>query len=257
MRGTTGHARLPTGTWPPDSFLGRLSVPERDALLALGGLATHQPGTTLLMDGDRGGFVMLIHAGQVKVVMEDEQGNEHLLGIRARGDLLGEVSYIDGRPRSASVVAINDVLASSVSWDKLGLYLRANPMVWMKIARVLADRLRASDQSSREIRSEPVALRVAKLLRSLADAFEEHDRAGTVIQLSQAEIAQLAHAAEVTVNRVLREFRDRGVVRTEYRRLVVPCLICLDHLSAAVAADPKGGAKTVLGCGGTHPHQRE
>jgi CRP-like cAMP-binding protein len=258
MRGTTGHARPPTGTWPPDSFLGRLTVGERDELLALGGLATHQPGTTLLMDGDdRGGFVMLIHAGQVKVVMEDEQGNEHLLGIRARGDLLGEVSYIDGRPRSASVVAISDVLASSVSWHKLGLYLRSNPTVWMKIARVLADRLRASDQSSREIRSDPVALRVAKLLRSLADAFAEHGRTGTVIQLSQAEIAQLAHAAEVTVNRVLREFRDRRVVRTEYRRLVVPCLTCLDQLSAAVASDPKEGAKTILGCGGTHPQPQE
>jgi CRP/FNR family transcriptional regulator, cyclic AMP receptor protein len=258
MQGTTGHVRGSVGTWPPGSFLGRLNAAERDALLALGGYAAYEPGEHLLIDGDRGGgFVILIHDGQVKVVMQDEQGNEHLLGIRARGSLLGELSYIDGLPRSASVVAINHVRASSVSWDKLDLYLRDYPKIGLEIARVIADRLRASDQSSRDIRSDRVAVRVAKLLLALADAFDEQGRRGTVIQLSQADIAQLAHAAEVTVNRALRQFRARRVVRTDYRKLVVPCLVCLDRLANAVSADPKEGAKGVLGCGGTESHRQQ
>jgi CRP-like cAMP-binding protein len=259
MRGTTVHVPESGGTWPPDSFLGQLTEAERESLLALGGTANYQPGNILLLDGDaRGEFVVLIHQGQVKVVMEDEQGNDYLIGVRQRGDLLGEMSYIDRRPRSASVVAINNVLASSIAWEKLNAYLRLHPVVWMKIARLLADRLRESDQTGREIRSESVALRVAKLLSHLAATFDEPDPAGPVlIPLSQVEIAQLARAAEVTVNRVLREFRDRGVVRTEYRRLVVPCLACLDRLTTALAADPKHGAKSVLGCGGTHPRRQK
>ena len=259
MRGTTGHVPESGGTWPSDSFLGRLSEPERAALLSLGGGATtYQAGNILLLDGDeRGGFVVLIHQGQVKVVTADEQGKDYLIGIRQRGDLLGEMAYIDQQPRSASVVAINNVRATSVAWEKLNTFLRAHPTVWKKIARLLADRLRESDQTGREIHSESVALRVAKLLRGLADVFDEHAPGGTVIPLSQVEIAQLARAAEVTVNRVLREFRDQRVVRTEYRRLVVPCLACLDRLATALAADPKRGAKSVLGCGGTHPGRRQ
>lgn len=259
MRGTKGHVPEPPGTWPPDSFLGQLTVAERDALLALGGSATsHQPGDILLFDGDaRGEFVVLIHKGHVKVVTEDGQGNDHLIGIRDRGSLLGEMSYIDRLPRSASVVALSNVLATRVAWQKLDTYLRKHQRVWATIARMLAVRLRASDQSSMEIRGESVALRVAKLLSSLATMFREHDRSGTMIPLSQVEIAQLARAAEVTVNRVLREFRDQGVVRTEYRRLVVPCLACLDQLSLALTADQKHGAKSVLGCGGSHPRRRE
>src|ERR1700743_72657 len=128
------------GTWPPESFLGRLTASERDALLARGGYAAYQPGQHILVDGDRGGFVILVHAGQVKVVMQDEQGTEHLLGIRARGSLLGEQSYVDGQRRSASVVAINQVRASSIAWDKLDLYLRDYPRVGMEIARVLGNR---------------------------------------------------------------------------------------------------------------------
>jgi CRP-like cAMP-binding protein len=273
MRGTSSHVRGSAGTWPSESFLGRLHAHERAVLLSFGGRDAYKPGEHLLIDGDQGGFVVLIHAGQVKVVMQDEQGNEHLLGIRARGSLLGEVSYIDGRPRSASVVAISKVRASRIAWDKLDGYLREHPRVAMEIARVLADRLRASDQSSRDIRSDRVAVRVAKLLLSLADEFDDSfdqasrfDRAGrfdevsghgTVIQLSQADIAQLAHAAEVTVNKVLREFKHTGVVRTDYRRIVVPCLACLDRLATALSVDPKEGTKAVLGCGGTGRHGQE
>jgi CRP/FNR family transcriptional regulator, cyclic AMP receptor protein len=262
MRGTSGQGRgSAPGAWPPESFLGRLQPQERDALLAFGGHDGYRPGEHLLIDGDRGGFVILIHAGQVKVVMQDEQGNEHLLGIRARGSLLGELSYIDGRPRSASVVAIGKVWASSIAWETLDRYLRDYPRVSMEIARVLADRLRASDQSSREIRSDSVAVRVAKLLLSLADDFDDSfdhtGRRGAVIQLSQADVAQLAHAAEVTVNRVLRGFRKQQVVRTDYRKLAVPCLVCLDRLATAVAADPKEGVKGVLGCGGADAHTSE
>lgn len=247
-----------TRAWPVESFLGRLTQRERDALLARGGNGSYRPGEHLLMDGDdRGGFVILIHAGQVKVVMRDEQGTEHLLGIRARGSLLGEMSYLNGLPRSAGVVAINQVRASMIAWDKLDLYLREFPRVSMEIARMLADRLRESDESGREIRTEPVPARLVKLLRSLANDFADHGARGSVIPLSQAEIAQLARAAEVTVNRLLREFRDRNMVRTDYRRVVVPCLVCLDTLVGAVFTDPKEGAKDVLGCGGSDPHRPE
>ncbi len=237
--------------WPPDSFLGRLTAAECANLLACGHHASYQPGEPLIIDGDRGGgFVLLLQAGQVKVVMRDEQGNEQLIGIRSRGSLLGEMSYFDRQPRSASVVAISHVLASKLARDRLDGYLGDHPRVGMEIARVLVDRLRASDASSRDIRNDPVPVRVAKLLLSLASAFD-----GSSIPLSQAEIAQLARAAEVTVNRTLRAFRDRQVVHTEYRKLVVPCLACLDRMVVAVTADPKNGAKGVLGCGGTLPHR--
>lgn len=259
MRGTTGHFPGPVGPWPPDSFLGQLTPVERDALLALGRPGSHQPGTTLLLDGDQDGdFVVIIHAGHVKVIMSDEHGNDYLIGIRDRGDLLGEMAYIDRGPRSASVIALSAVRTTFIAWDTFTAYLRGHQQVWPKIARMLAVRLRASDQNSHEIRSEPVALRVAKLLLSLAGTFEERDESGgTIIPLSQVEIAQLARAAEVTVNRVLREFRDQDVLRTEYRRLAVPCLPCLDQVAKALTVDPKRGAKTVLGCGGAHPRRRE
>jgi CRP/FNR family cyclic AMP-dependent transcriptional regulator len=241
--------------WPADSFLGRLTPAEREALLGLGGFVTYAPRERLISEGDEGRFVTFVRSGQVKVVVQDEYGYEHVLGIRSRGSLLGELSYADGGRRSASVVAVTPVRAGSVSWEKFDAYLRDNPRLAMEVARVIALRLRASDQSRRDIRSHSVALRVARLLRLLAEDFcERASAAGSVIELSQGELAQLAQAAEVTVNRVLREFRRRQMVRTAYRQVIVPCVVCLDRLSTALAADPKDGTKGVLGCGGAKPH---
>lgn len=241
------------GTWPPDSFLGRLTEAERAGLLACGHDGTYRPGEHLLIDGDQGGgFVLLVHSGQVKVVTRDEQGNEHLIGIRAGGSLLGEMSYFDQQPRSASVVAVTNVRVCGIARDRLDGYLRDNPRVGTEITRVLVARLRASDASARDIRNHSVPVRVAKLLLSLA-----RDFGGTAIPLSQAEIAQLAHAAEVTVNKALRLFRGRNVVHTRYRRLVVPCPECLNLLAETLSVDPKEGAKTILGCGGSRQHAPE
>src|ERR1700742_759536 len=98
------------GSWPPDSFLGRLSVSERDALLARGRDVTYRPGQVLLTDGDAGGgFVILMLAGHAKVITQGENGKDYVIGIRTAGSLLGEMSFFDGRPRSASVVAISEV----------------------------------------------------------------------------------------------------------------------------------------------------
>lgn len=239
------------GSWPPESFLGRLTAAERDALLACGHDATHEPGQVLLTNGDRGGgFVLLLLRGHAKVVTQGELGNDYLIGIRTAGSLLGEMSFFDGRPRSASVVAVTEVRTNVVAGDRLELYLKDHPRVGLEIARVLVARLRTADASSRDLRNDAVPLRVAKLLATLSDDFD-----GGPIPLSQAELAQLANAAEVTVNRTLRDFRDQGVVLTRYRQLVVPCLACLRGMVAAVAADPKRGAKTVVGCGGTQQHR--
>jgi CRP-like cAMP-binding protein len=255
MRGARGDPVEEGAVWPRESFLGRLRSSEREELFALAGHATYEPQSHLILEGDEGGFVTLVYSGQVKVVVQADGGDEHLLGIRAKGSLLGELSYTDGNRRSASVVAVTQVRAASVSWEKFDGYLRSHPHLAMEIARVIAARLRASDESHREIRSHAVPARVAKLLFSLTDDFDERfGRWGAVIHLSQAELAQLVHAAEVTVNRVLGEFRRRQIVRTTYRKIVIPCVLCLDRLATALSADPKDDGKDILGCGGTEPH---
>ncbi|WP_137815550.1 Crp/Fnr family transcriptional regulator [Gandjariella thermophila] len=241
--------------WEPDTFVGRLHPDDRRDLLALGSSNIYPANRYLLVEGDRSQFVLVLHGGPAKVAVHDERGGEYVLGLRGRGDLIGELSYLDGRPRSASVVALRPLRATKIAWSRFDQYLQDRPAVGLELARCVGSRLRDADRSRLAVSTDDVAMRLARLLRDLAgEPGERRPERAVAIEASQGELAKLVHAAEVTVNRVLREFRAQGLVRTAYRRVLVPCLVCLDRLVLALAEEQKDGRKAVRGCGGRAGH---
>jgi CRP/FNR family cyclic AMP-dependent transcriptional regulator len=243
--------------WDAETFVGRLRPAERQVLLALGRPILYPTGGYLLVEGDRSRFVLILHGGPVKVVVHATSGGEYLLGLRGRGDLLGELSYLDSQPRSASVVALRSVQATKVYAEQFGLFLEEYSTVGSVLSRYVVERLREADRSRLEVSAHDAAFRVTRLLRSLAHgSVTGSARQLATIPLTQGQLAQLAHAAEVTVHRVLRELKTRGMVRTAYRSIEVPCVTCLDLLLAEMSAERKGG-NDIRGCyGGESHHQR-
>ena len=105
-----------------------------------------------------------------------------------------------------------------------------------------------------EVSTHDAAFRVTRLLRSLAHgSMTGSVRQGAVIPVTERQLAQLAHAAEVTVHRVLRELKTRGMVLTAYRSIEVPCVICLDLLLAEMSTEGKG-SNDFRGCYGRESH---
>jgi CRP/FNR family transcriptional regulator, cyclic AMP receptor protein len=253
---TAGHANdNGDGEWSPETFVGRLKTSERRALLALGVPTSHPVDAHLLVEGDQSRFVLVLHGGPVKVVVHDLSGREHLLGLRGRGDLLGELSYLDNQPRSASVVTLRPVYVSKICPEQFRRFLEEYSRVGIELTRSVGERLRDADRSRLELSTDDVALRVARLLRNLAPGSvtgSPHER--VVIPLTQGQLAQLAHASEVAVQRVLREFRARGMVRTAYRSVEVPCVVCLNLLLAELSVERKG-RNEIRGCEGHESHR--
>ena len=242
--------------WGAETFVGRLHPAERQALLALGRLTQYRADEHLLMEGDRSRFVLVLHGGPVKVVVHASSGGEYLLGLRGRGDLLGELSYLDSQPRSASVVALRAVQASKVCAEQFGTFLEEHSRVGHELSRYVGERLRDADRSRLEVSTHDAAFRVTRLLRSLAyGSMTGSVRQWAIIPVTQGQLAQLAHAAEVTVHRVLRELKTRRMVRTAYRSIEVPCVICLDLLLVEMSAERKGG-NSLRGCSGRESHQQ-
>jgi CRP-like cAMP-binding protein len=253
---TAGHANdNGYGEWGPETFVGRLKTAERQALLALGVPTSHPVGAHLLVEGDRSRFVLVLHGGPVKVVVHDVSGREHLLALRGRGDLVGELSYLDNQPRSASVVTLRRVHASKICPEQFKRFLEGYSRVGIELTRFVGERLRDADRSRLELSTDDVPLRVARLLRNLVHgSVTGPPRGRVVIPLTQGQLAQLAHASEVAVQRVLRKFRSRGMVRTAYRSVEVPCLICLDLLLAELSTERKDRSE-IRGCEGHESHR--
>src|SRR5436305_2048056 len=93
------------------TFFERLTSEERQGVEALGRPRSFPRGSVLMFEGETEERLMLVLAGRVKVSRVGPEGREVMLNIRDPGDLLGELAFIDRRPRSATVAALEAVEA--------------------------------------------------------------------------------------------------------------------------------------------------
>ncbi|WP_231405983.1 Crp/Fnr family transcriptional regulator [Streptomyces clavuligerus] len=210
--------------WPARSFLGGLSEPIRVGLLRLGTRCRYVPGEALIREGDRSNHVVLLRSGFVKVTASLENGRESLLAIRVGGDIVGEMAAMDdGAPRSATVTACGEIVASIVRESDLRLFLNTHPEAARAVNQIVVRRLRWANQRRVEFGAYPVKVRLARVLAQLATSYGHKVPRGLVIgvDLTQPEMAALTGSAEVTIHKALAELRRDGFVTTGYRRTTV------------------------------------
>jgi CRP-like cAMP-binding protein len=101
-------------------------------------------GTLLFRKGDPGQSMMLIAAGQVRIFMNDDRGNEITFRTIGAGQILGEFSLLDHEPRSASASALTTLDVLILLRDDFLRLLRERPLVGIELMRSLAERVRYS-----------------------------------------------------------------------------------------------------------------
>ncbi len=93
-------------TFPP--FLAGIPRAECMDFMKRGERRTFSKGTTVIEEGDSGDSIFFITSGSVKVVTH-LMGKSLELAILGKGDIFGEVAFITGRPRAASIITLEDV----------------------------------------------------------------------------------------------------------------------------------------------------
>ena len=204
----------------PFSVLG----PEEAAeFVGLGHHARYQTGDALLRQGERSDRVSVIVAGRVRVVRITRHGEEILLALRGPGDVIGELAAIDPAPRTATVNAIEDVRALTITGRAFTDFLRRHPHLLLAIARTLAARLRESDRRLVEGRAEDTRTRLARQLLDLAVRYGRVADRGLELDvpLSQEQLASLVGASREAVSLALRDLRECGGVLTGRMRITI------------------------------------
>jgi CRP/FNR family transcriptional regulator, cyclic AMP receptor protein len=198
--------------------------PESAAILEHGARKrSFRSGEIIFHKGDPGNSMFLIIAGQVKIVLPAEGGDEVLLGVLDGGEWFGELSIIDGHPRSATIVATEPTETLMVHRDDFIRAVHAHPNVALDLLQVLARRLRETDQIVQDATLLDVPGRIAKKLLALADAYGVEGATGTVIgmRLTQAELATMVGATRESVNKHLRAYQARGIIAVDRKRITI------------------------------------
>jgi CRP/FNR family transcriptional regulator, cyclic AMP receptor protein len=207
----------------PAGFLGALSPEQVRSLRSRAVPRSFRKGQAVFHEGGSSDRVVVLVKGRVKVSTTTAEGKEIVLAFRGPGDLLGELSAIDGQPRSASVEAIERVEALAVAAPDFRAFLVDHPELGLMLLEMLGRRLRDADRKRVEYGAHDTVGRVAARLLELAEEYGEEDPKGIRIGLpiSQEELAGWTGASREAVSRALQTLRSAGWVVTERRRITV------------------------------------
>ncbi len=184
-------------------------------------------GEVLFHEGDPGDSLFIVASGSVKVVVPSDEGEEAILVTLGAGDSLGELSLLDGAPRSASAIAVEPVDALTLPRQTfLSLVATDAPMRDALLAQ-LARELRRLTSHVADLHFLDLTGRLAARLVRLAQEDGVAGADGSVrlaTRITQGDLASMIGATRQSVNKLLGEFADAGLLRLEPDAIVIPSL---------------------------------
>ena len=175
------------------------------------------------LPGDRAASVHFIASGRVKVSKVTRDGKELTLAYRTSGDFFGETCLLEGGPREEMVEAMENTM--SVELDRAGLdHLLANhAQVAYPFARALIDRWRGLQTKVEQLVFKDVGSKLAELLLRLGSEHGIEHRRGLVLglKITHQEMANLIGSTRETVSLTLSQFKRKGFIHTEGRKVIL------------------------------------
>ena len=123
-----------------------LDESERQTLADIIDVVHFDKGATIFSFGDVGDTLYIVQDGAVQVFVENYEGLKIILGENTRGDIFGEISLLDGGPRTATAVATEDAELFALERQDLLDLITKHPHAAMDLLTVVGRRLRATDE---------------------------------------------------------------------------------------------------------------
>ncbi len=172
-------------------------------------------GDALFEAGDKGDGCYRLDKGFLKVVLRSRHGEERILSILTPGSVVGDLSMIDDLPRSASVVAISDCELYFVSREAFRKCTETYPAIHEHLTRLLARRLRQTDETVAALAFLTWKGRVARALLEIAESLGKTSKSGEIVindMISHRELAGMAGVARENVSRAFGEWKRSKIV---------------------------------------------
>jgi CRP-like cAMP-binding protein len=197
------------GEWP---VLEGLDTLARTSLLQRSVRRTFDRHEVIFHENDPGDTFHLVEQGLVQVQITTPLGDVATLAILGRGDFFGELALLlPGGRRTATARALEPAQTWGVSREVFEELCREHPAVSRFLTNALAIKVRNLSAQVVDALYVPADRRVLRRLLDVVDVFRR-DTAGLVVALTQDDLASLAGAARPTVNRVLKQAEQAGLV---------------------------------------------
>jgi CRP/FNR family cyclic AMP-dependent transcriptional regulator len=200
-----------------------LSDSELEVLADRLGKRTFGRGVIVFHKDSPGDTVYIIESGKVRIFVLSESGQELSIRVCGIGEVFGELSMLDGLPRSAGAVAMEETHALTLQREDFSEILDTYPRMAEGIIATLTARVRYATQHAENLIFLSVEGRVAQRLLELAEqhGVQTADGMEIALQLTQSDLATLVGATRERVNKVLGAFRDQDLIQLDVERIVI------------------------------------
>ena len=186
-------------------------------------VSTFRPRQVIYLPGDRAQGVHFLSSGRIKISKVTRDGKELTLAYRSEGDFFGEPCILDGGPREEMAEAMDPSLTVEVDRELLDQLLRTNGLAAYRFARALIARRKDLETRVEQLIFKDVGSKLAELLLSLGVEHGIADTRGTVVglKITHQEMANLIGSTRETVSLTLSQFKRKGLIQTEGRKVIL------------------------------------
>ena len=175
-------------------------------------------GAVIFSQGDLGNVAFIVRSGRVEIVVESADGRDLVLYEVGPGDHFGEMALLEGQPRSASAICTAQSELLAINRDDLLRELERHPSIMLRMLQAMSRRLRLTDRRLEALAFHDAAIRLAETLWRVSQA----EGSLRVAHIHQDDLAARVGVSRQTVNRVLGEWRRRGLVSVARGEIRLP-----------------------------------
>jgi CRP/FNR family cyclic AMP-dependent transcriptional regulator len=182
-------------------------------------------GDIIFREHDAGKLIYLLKSGRVKISRFSKDGRELIIGVIEPGEMFGEdaITNTTERPRTAFAEAVEHSLICAVRVEEFADMLKHFPDLSMRLASMMSHRLEDAHRRMEDLVFRNIGERLSGLLLELADRYGEEKEDGIYInhKITHQEMASRIGSTRETVTATLNEFKKKGLLTMEGRRLIL------------------------------------
>lgn len=209
---------------------------ELERLEQITGTRSLRGGEILFAKDTPGDQLFAVMRGRLKVSASGPDGRGVVFGFAEPGEVFGEIALLDAQPRSATVEALEATELLTLHRRDFMPFLEAHPRVAIRLAAVLAGRVRRLSDQMHDAVLLPLPARLARQLLRLAGVYGRNTSGGTRIELRlpQQRIGELVGASRESVNKLMRQWAQSGLIRVDHRLVTLRDVDALHEIADAL-----------------------
>jgi len=186
-------------------------------------MGSYRPRQVVYLPGDRAQGIHFLTQGRIKISKVTRDGKELTLAYRTEGDFFGEPCLLEGGPREEMAEAMDASATVEIPRDLLDGILKTDGGAAYKFARALISRRKDLETRVEQLIFKDVGSKLAELLLGLGQEHGVAHEHGTVVglKITHQEMANLIGSTRETVSLTLSQFKRKGLIQTEGRRVIL------------------------------------